>query len=101
MLSCNYHERPFNLILLINGLDRPYIVHTIEDHLLEAGKLFLGEGKVRRLLQKAGNHPKKAWERLERESQDKVFTKLCQQGRDDLCRLFPQHCEALKLLSEK
>jgi len=101
VLSCNYHERPFNLILLINGLDRPYIVHTIEDHLLEAGKLFLGEVKVEELLQKAENHPKKAWGRLERESQDEVFIKLCQLEMVDLNKVFPQHCEVFRLLGEK
>jgi len=99
-LSCKYHERAFNLILLINGLDRPYTIHTIEDHLLEAGELFLGKEKVEELLQKAENHPKKAWGSLERGSQDEVFVRLCQLERADLHKLFPQHCEAFRLLGE-
>jgi len=101
VLSCKYHERIFNLVLLVNGLDKPYIAHTIEDHLLEAVKLFLGEGKVEELLQKAENHPKKAWGRLERESQDEVLMKLCQLEKVDLHKIFPQHCNALRLLGEK
>lgn len=101
VLSCKYHEKTFKLILLINGLDRPYAAHTVEDHLLEAGEVFLGREKVEGLLHKAGNHPKKAWGSLERESQDEVFIRLCQLERVGLHKIFPQHCEALRLLGEK
>lgn len=101
VLSCKHDGTTFDLVLLINGLDRPYATHTIEDHLLEAGEVFLGREKVEGLVQKAGNHPKKAWGSLERESQDEVFVGLSQLERVELHKIFPQHCEAFRLLGEK
>ena len=105
VLTCSFQGKEFDLILVINGLDRPYQKHSIEDHLLEALRLtsILPQNKLEKLVQEAGNDPKRAWwEKVEKKTQLQILAALHQMNKERLREIFPQQYQAFQLfLSSK
>lgn len=100
VLSCGYGGRTLKLIVLMNGLDIPKLKkHTVEDHLLKAMGLRLGEGKVERLLREAEYDPKSTWGKLSRKERNEVIEGLFEMEEEKLKYIFPQHFEAFGLLN--
>jgi len=83
----------------MNGLDIPKLKkHTVEDHLLKAMGLRLGEGKVEKLLREAEYDPKRAWGKLSRKERNEIIEGLFEMEEERLKDIFPQHFEAFGLL---
>jgi len=81
--------RLFNLLVAVNGLDKPYEIHTIEDHLLEVAKDFVKTRIV---------NPKKTWNEI-KEYHEEIIRRV-RDDRDLAYSLFPQQIKALEMLCE-
>ncbi|MEM0203258.1 MAG: hypothetical protein QXR83_04785 [Archaeoglobaceae archaeon] len=89
--ECKLGPRDFELLVCINGLDKPYIRHTIEDHLVEASKK-LGKDSP-------PEDPKEAWKGLEEDEQLKVYHYLSKKAdMNEIERLFPQQVKLFEAL---
>jgi len=88
----------FQLLIAINGLDREYVKHAIEDHLLKvAMSLNLVDDSF---LRKANYDPKRAWNMLGKKNQEKVIRHLLTMPMQKLKVTFPQQLSALENLME-
>lgn len=96
--ACRYGYREFSAFLVVNGLDRGYSKHAIEDHFLEAARHVLGDLRVEEALSTAEGDPKGAWSILKRFHR-KVLEALSKSA-DLARRSFPQHFKAFELLLE-
>lgn len=97
--NCTRAHREFRTLVVVNGLDKPYSMHTIEDHLLEFSERVLGEN-VGGVLDAINKYPKEAWEKLEDKHQA-VYSRLLEAKEKELEQIFPQHMRALDLLQER
>jgi len=78
---------------VINGLDKPYRKNTIEDHLLEFYREFLGEN-LNNILSDSGGDPKETWRRLK--NKELLYNQLLNASNDKIEQIFTQHIKALK-----
>ena len=92
--ECSILTRTFDEIIVINGLDRNYVKHTIEDHLLEIAKE--NNINVEELMEKSNGDPKSAWYMLSKKERGKVLESLVRIPTQKLSKFFPQHIKAIK-----
>jgi hypothetical protein len=96
VFNCVYACHRFRTAIVVNGLDKPYRRHTIEDHLLEFYREFV-KRDLESLLSDVSGDPKEAWRRLKSE-EELIYNQLLRVSCDELERTFTQHVRALKLL---
>jgi len=96
--NCIHAHRKFRTLVVVNGLDKPYSIHTIEDHLLEFSERVLEEN-VGEVLDASNKNPKEVWEKL-KDKHEGVYSHLLKAEEKDLEQIFPQHIRALGLLQE-
>jgi hypothetical protein len=92
--ECFYNDYKFNALIILNGLDKPYLKHTIEDHLLEFSK----ELNKEIILDKNIN-PKEIWRKLKDKHQD-IYSNLLKYGKEKIELFFPQHVKAFNFLKQ-
>jgi hypothetical protein len=96
IFDCTYASYKFRNLIVINGLDKPYSKHTIEDHLLEFYREISGEN-LNIILSNSDQDPKKAWRKL-KDKEEYVYHQLIETSTDKLEQIFTQHIKALKAL---
>lgn len=95
--GCRRGGRRFRLIVVINGLDElPFEKHMVEDHLLKAAKILLGE-QIDNVFSKSRD-AKEAWKKLYRYRED-IYRKL-KIDKKLLETVFPQQVRAMRILEE-
>jgi hypothetical protein len=96
VFNCIYACHRFRAAIVVNGLDRPYRRHMIEDHLLEFYREFM-KRDLESLLSDVDGDPKEAWKRLKSE-EELIYNRLLRASCDELEKTFTQRVRALKLL---
>jgi hypothetical protein len=94
--SCRHGQYSFKFPVVVNGLNKPYRKHTIEDHLLEASKGVLGDEELREAI-KGIEDPKEAWRKL-KDKHCKVYSHLCRAETNLIAQTFPQHVKFFKFI---
>jgi len=95
--DCERGGRRFRLIVVINGLDEiPFERHMVEDHLLKAAKILLGE-QIGDVFSKSRD-AKEAWKKLYQYRED-IYRKL-RNDKKLLETVFPQQVRAMRILEE-
>jgi len=97
---CSYGGREFTLILIVNGLDEiNSSSHTIEDHLLYAGVKLLGLRELEKMMEKGIESSKDIW-KTQRDKWESVYRRIRNASIDKIGKIFPQHVEGLKLITQ-
>ena len=92
---CEIADVRFTLAIILNGLEREYEKHTIEDHLIElAQHLKICISDIQGL-----KNPKQAWSKIPHKQRRQILEGLKRLPMEACRRIFRQHIEALESIA--
>jgi hypothetical protein len=95
--DCKHGQYSFRFPVVVNGLNKPYRKHTIEDHLLEASKKVLNDEELRKAIKEIED-PKEAWRKL-KDKHHKIYSYLLHEAETNLImEAFPQHIKLFEFI---